>query len=69
MAEVVLRNVKKIYRLRQKKKEDVLAVKNLNLTIEDGEFLALCVYRDAEKPRPTLQTLWAWKASPKAKSD
>ncbi len=41
MAEVVLRNVKKIYRSRQKKKEDVLAVKNLNLTIEDREFLAL----------------------------
>ena len=42
MAEVVLRNVKKIYQSRQKKKkEDVLAVKNLNLTIQDGEFLAL----------------------------
>jgi multiple sugar transport system ATP-binding protein len=42
MAEVVLRNVKKIYRSRQKKKqEDVLAVKDLNLTIGDGEFLAL----------------------------
>lgn len=42
MAEVVLRNVKKIYQSRQKKKkEDVLAVKNLNLTIRDGEFLAL----------------------------
>jgi multiple sugar transport system ATP-binding protein len=42
MAEVVLRNVKKIYRSKRKrKKEEVLAIKNLNLTIEDGEFLAL----------------------------
>ena len=42
MAEVVLRNVKKIYQSKQKhKQEDVLAVKNLNLTIRDGEFLAL----------------------------
>jgi multiple sugar transport system ATP-binding protein len=42
MAEVVLRNVKKIYRSKRKrKKEEVLAVNNLNLTIEDGEFLAL----------------------------
>jgi multiple sugar transport system ATP-binding protein len=42
MAEVVLRNVKKIYQSKHKKKrEDVLAVKDLNLTIQDGEFLAL----------------------------
>ena len=42
MADVVLRNVKKIYRSKRKwKKEEVLAIKNLNLTIEDGEFLAL----------------------------
>lgn len=42
MAEVVLRNVKKIYRSKRKrKKEEVLAVKNLNLTVEDGEFMAL----------------------------
>jgi len=42
MAEVILRNVKKIYRSKRKrKKEEVLAIKNLNLTIEDGEFLAL----------------------------
>ena len=42
MAEVVLRNVKKIYQSKQKKrKEEVLAVKDLNLTIQDGEFLAL----------------------------
>jgi len=42
MAEVVIRNVKKIYYSRHKRKqEDVLAVKNLNLTIRDGEFLAL----------------------------
>jgi multiple sugar transport system ATP-binding protein len=42
MAEVVLRNVKKVYRSKRKrKKEEVLAVKNMNLTIKDGEFLAL----------------------------
>lgn len=42
MAEVVLRNVKKIYRSKRKRgKEEVLAIKNLNLTIGDGEFLAL----------------------------
>ena len=41
MAQVVLRNVKKIYGSRSRKKEDVLAVNNLNLIIEDGEFLAL----------------------------
>ncbi len=42
MAEVVIRNVKKIYQSKHKKKqEDVLAVKDLNLTIRDGEFLAL----------------------------
>ena len=42
MAEVVIRNVKKIYQSTHKKKqEDVLAVKDLNLTIRDGEFLAL----------------------------
>jgi multiple sugar transport system ATP-binding protein len=41
MAQVVLRNVKKIYGSRSRKKKDVLAVNNLNLIIEDGEFLAL----------------------------
>ena len=41
MAQVVLRNVKKIYGSRSRKKEDVLAVNDLNLTVEDGEFLAL----------------------------
>lgn len=42
MAEVVIRKVKKIYQSTHKKKqEDVLAVKDLNLTIRDGEFLAL----------------------------
>jgi multiple sugar transport system ATP-binding protein len=42
MAEVVLRNVKKIYKTKRKKRrEEVVAVKNLNLVIEDGEFLAL----------------------------
>ena len=42
MAEVDLRNLKKIYRSkRKKKKEDVVAVKNLNLTIKDQEFISL----------------------------
>lgn len=42
MAEVVLRNVKKIYSTKKKRKRtEVVAVKNLNLTIQDGEFLAL----------------------------
>lgn len=42
MAEVVLQNVKKIYQAKHKKKDEtVVAVKNLNLTIQDGEFLAL----------------------------
>jgi multiple sugar transport system ATP-binding protein len=42
MAEVVLRNVKKIYSTKKKRKRtEVIAVKNLNLTIQDGEFLAL----------------------------
>lgn len=42
MAEVVIRNVKKIYQSRNKKRrEHVVAVKNLNLTVQDGEFMAL----------------------------
>ena len=42
MAEVVLRNVKKIYTSqRGKKKDKVLAVDNLNLTVRDGEFMSL----------------------------
>jgi multiple sugar transport system ATP-binding protein len=41
MTQVVLRNVKKIFQSRSKKKEDVLAVNDLNLIIEDGEFLSL----------------------------
>ncbi|MGD8298216.1 MAG: ABC transporter ATP-binding protein, partial [Desulfobacterales bacterium] len=42
MAEVVLSNVKKIYTTKKKRKRtEVVAVKNLNLTIQDGEFLAL----------------------------
>ena len=42
MAEVVMRNVKKVYKSRDKKRrgEQVVAVKNLNLTIHDGEFVA-----------------------------
>jgi len=42
MAEVVLRKVKKIYTSqRRKKKDKVLAVDNLNLTVKDGEFMSL----------------------------
>ena len=42
MAEVVLRKVKKIYTSqRRRKKEKVLAVDNLNLTVKDGEFMSL----------------------------
>ena len=42
MAEVVLRKVKKIYiSQRRRKKEKVLAVDNLNLTVNDGEFMSL----------------------------
>ncbi len=43
MAEVVIRNVKKVYQSRDKKRrgEPVVAVKKLNLTIRDGEFMAL----------------------------
>ena len=42
MAEVVLRKVKKIYTSqRRRKKEKVLAVDNLNLTVNDGEFMSL----------------------------
>ncbi len=42
MAEVILRNVKKIYSTKKKRKRvEVVAVKNLNLTVQDGEFLAL----------------------------
>ncbi len=43
MAEVVIRNVKKVYQSRDKKrhKEQVVAVKDLNLTVRDGEFMAL----------------------------
>jgi len=42
MAEVVLRNVKKVYTSQSRnKKEKVLAVKNLNLTVTDGEFVSL----------------------------
>ena len=42
MAEVDLRNVKKVYTSRRrKKKENVLAVKDLNLTVRDGEFMSL----------------------------
>ncbi len=42
MAEVVIRNVKKVYQSRDKKRrgEQVIAVKNLDLTIHDGEFVA-----------------------------
>ncbi|UCF95415.1 MAG: ABC transporter ATP-binding protein, partial [Desulfobacterales bacterium] len=42
MAEVILRNVKKIFRARAKKKsEEVVAVRDLNLAVRDGEFLSL----------------------------
>jgi multiple sugar transport system ATP-binding protein len=42
MAEVVLRNVKKIYTSQsRKKREKVIAVTNLNLVVHDGEFLSL----------------------------
>ncbi len=43
MAEVVIRNVKKVYQSRDKKRrgEQVVAVKDLNLTVQDGEFMAL----------------------------
>lgn len=42
MAEVVLRKVKKIYTSQhRRKKEKVLAVDNLNLTVNDGEFMSL----------------------------
>jgi multiple sugar transport system ATP-binding protein len=42
MAEVVLRNVKKIYTSQSKKKrEKVVAVRNLNLVVHDGEFISL----------------------------
>ena len=42
MAEVVVRNVKKVYQSRDKKRrgEQVVAVKDLNLTVHDGEFVA-----------------------------
>lgn len=41
MAEVLIRNVTKIYTSQSKKKESVLAVKNLNMAVKDGEFLSL----------------------------
>ncbi len=42
MAEVIIRNVTKTFRAKNKKRgESVEAVRNLNLTINDGEFMAL----------------------------
>ena len=42
MAEVVLRNLKKVFSSRRRKKrEEVVAVKEMNLTIKDGEFISL----------------------------
>ena len=49
MAQVNLINLNKIYPTRD---QAVHAVKDLNLTVEDGEFVALLVLQAVAKPRP-----------------